>query len=288
MAQQLVHFVRWFNHRCPWNQFKPSLGKRVQQFLDHAPKRRVYENIAGDLRLSLDLSITEERWMYLNMYDIAALQLVRRVLRPGDVAIDAGANIGFFSLIMWRQVGQAGRVHAFEPQPAAVERLRENASLNQADRIIIVPKGVWRESSQATLYHFDDVPMNEASLGNRDDRQVDQTIDVELTRIDDEVTGSPRLVKLDVEGAELAAIEGASRVLFGGPPPHLMIELNPATCRSFDYHPIAIVDSILKRQPGYRLHLIKTRRLVRTRRDELARILDENPQKLLNVWFEPL
>ncbi len=283
----LIHFVRWFNRHCPWNQLKPSLGKRVQGRLPRGPGRQVYDRIAGDLRMALDLSITEEQWMYLNMYDIATVRLLRRILRPGDVAIDAGANIGYFALLMARRVGPTGKVYAFEPHPTAIARQRENIALNDAAQITLIPKGVWHEPGQATMYGFDDVPVNESSLGRRDDRAVVERFDVELAAIDDIVAEPARLVKLDVEGAERHAIKGAARTLFDGPPPHVLVELNPGACRAFAYHAIAIVDDILSRRPAYHLHLVKTRRIVPTTRDELHHLLDDQPGKLLNVWFEP-
>ena len=67
---------------------------------------------------------------YFGDFDPKITWVCRRVLRPGDVAIDCGANIGIVALQMARCVGETGRVHAFEPQPDLAERLVADAATN--------------------------------------------------------------------------------------------------------------------------------------------------------------
>jgi hypothetical protein len=96
-----------------------------------------------------------------------------------------------------------------------------------------------------------------------------------------------RLLKVDVEGAEWAALRGAERLLGAAEPPHLILELNQKTSRAFGYHPLELVDWILERSPRRRLHLVKANRMVAIDRARLARLLEESATKNRNVWFEP-
>jgi len=285
---RLVELVRSFNHRCGWHQLKPSLAKRAAGRLDTAQGAQVYGGVAGAFQMRLDLAYEFERAIYLNATDMALLGLLRKLLRPGDVYVDAGSNLGLMVLVGSRAVGAAGRVYAFEPQPRAVDRLRESLELNGAHNVTLVPKGVWDTPTTATLYQFSEDQINLPSMGKRPDKTVADAIEIETVRIDDVVAEPVRVLKVDVEGAELAALRGGERTIFHRSAPHLIIELNAKTSKAFGYAPIELVDWVFERRNNYRLHLVKRRRHIRVTRDSLARLLQEHPQKPQNVWLEPI
>lgn len=64
---------------------------------------------------------------------------IRQFLRPGDTAIDIGANLGYFTAVMAQSVGAGGRVWSFEPVPPTFDRLRLSASLNRFQQVIPLP-----------------------------------------------------------------------------------------------------------------------------------------------------
>jgi hypothetical protein len=68
--------------------------------------------------------------MALGLFDPPIAAAIARHARPGTVAIDAGAHIGFVSMLLARAVGQSGRVESFECDPRIVGRLREHLELN--------------------------------------------------------------------------------------------------------------------------------------------------------------
>jgi len=283
-----VQFVRWFNRTIPWNQPKHSLFKRVSRFIDTDADLKTYDDILGVLTMDLNLNMLFERWIYMNCYELVTVQLIQRLLKPGDLYVDAGANLGYFVLIASRQVGPQGEVIAFEPQDKAIQRLQANLQHNQVENVQVVTKGCWNEAGVATLHDFTDGHLGEASMAVIGDKIVNGQFEIQTARIDDVVSEPPKLIKMDVEGAELGALKGAERVLFEGERvPHLIIELNPKTSRSFDYEPLQIVDWLLERHPGYRLHWIKSKRTVPISRDELSELFQREPNKHRNVWFEP-
>jgi FkbM family methyltransferase len=238
--------------------------------------------------MRLDLGDAFERSVYLNYENAVMVRLLRRVLRPGDVYVDAGANIGQLALVASRCVGPGGSVYAFEPQPRALERLRENVRLNDAANVTVVPKGCWDAVGTAALYDFEGGAIDLPSMGRRPDRQVVGETAIETVRIDEVVPGPTRLIKVDVEGAEWAALRGAERLLSGPEPPHLLVELNQKTSQAFGFHPMELVDWILGRAPRRRLHLVKANRMLAIDRARLEALLEETATKNRNVWFEAL
>jgi FkbM family methyltransferase len=284
----LIQASQWFNYHCPWHQLKPSLAKRMSRRLDKSRGPMIYDRIQGNLRMRLDLSVDFERDIYLNASNMQTISVFRQLLRPGDTVVDGGANLGFLSLVAWQCVGSHGKVYAFEPQPGALELLTENIRLNHADNIIVVPKALLHEKGTAKLFEFAEADHDLPSLGRRADKQISRELNVETVRMDDVIHQTIRLYKLDIEGAEWPAMRGSKRILFGDPPPHVIIELNPRTCEPFGHEPIDVVDWFLRYAPNRRMHLIRSRKRYRVDRADLARLFERKRNKSHNVWFEPV
>jgi len=130
-------------------------------------------------------------------------------------AIDVGANIGAFTLIMARQVGETGRVLAIEPYPFVAERLVENLSLNRMLNVQVVMCALADRSKTATLYVPDPKWPNQgvASLSPVRGSQLVSQIEVQCFTLDDlleklDWTERLDLMKIDVEGHEMSVLRG--------------------------------------------------------------------------------
>ncbi len=283
---RIVQFVRWFNRVSPFNQFKPSLAKRAGRRLPHTEGLQIYDGIQRSFRMRLDLGVNYERQIYLHARDIVLLDVVRRILQPGDVYVDVGANLGVLVLAATKRVSPGGKVFAFEPSPQVCERLEENLELNGTHNVTLIRKACSHERSTATLYNFEDKSHDTASIGRRYDAAVSGSVTIETIPIDDVVDERPRLVKIDVEGAEWLALRGAERTLFEGEPPHLIVELNPRASESFGYHPTQVLEWIMERNPRYRVHMIHSKRRHRASVDQVEKYLKKY-SKMIDVWFDP-
>lgn len=137
----------------------------------------------------------------------AEQEALARLLRPGAVLYDIGANIGFFAVIGARLVGDAGRVYAFEPFPPAAAQLRRNAALNAQDQVTVVEAAVGAAPSSMHLATGDGWVTNRLT-----DDQATDGIQVDVVAIDGwrAAAGAPApdVVLLDVEGAEIDALRG--------------------------------------------------------------------------------
>jgi FkbM family methyltransferase len=135
------------------------------------------------------------------------------IIRPGGVFLDIGANIGFFTILGARLVGEAGSVVAFEPEPQNVAALRDNIALNGFANVTVVAAAVSSSSGTAPL-HVAHRATARLLSGNRDARTA---LQVATTSVDDYLVQHPGLkpdvLKLDVEGHEIKVIEGMRETL---------------------------------------------------------------------------
>ena len=149
-------------------------------------------------------------------------------LRPGMTFYDLGANIGFFSLMAARIVGPQGRVVSFEADPEIAGRLRENLARNQFAHAHVEPKAVWSESATVSFARVDPNTSPDRGLGHVSaDGSSPGTIMVEAVSLDQyaEAHSPPDFLKCDVEGAEVAVFQGATRLL-SEKRPILLVEMH--------------------------------------------------------------
>jgi FkbM family methyltransferase len=137
---------------------------------------------------------------------------VRRRLLPGHVFIDGGANIGLMTLYAAAAVGPTGRVLAFEPAPGAFQFLSDNVRLNGFDWVEMIQVAL---SDREGVHEFVDLGRASGFSSFAPEEIGGTKISVKTVRLDDAVPNPEAvgMVKLDLEGAELAAIRGASRLL---------------------------------------------------------------------------
>ncbi|MGH9169505.1 MAG: FkbM family methyltransferase [Acidimicrobiales bacterium] len=142
--------------------------------------------------------------------------LVRRLLQPGMVAVDVGANKGDYSLMFARAVGRRGRVVAFEPDPENLLWLRKSLAANACQWVEVLDVALAEHAGRATFYPgaksgWGSLRADHKRSDDRDPFEVavrpldDCLADLEIADID--------LLKVDVEGGDLAVLEGARSLL---------------------------------------------------------------------------
>jgi FkbM family methyltransferase len=136
-------------------------------------------------------------------------------LRPGMNFYDIGANIGFFSLLAARLVGEEGHVTAFEADPEIAARLREHIARNNLPQVAVEEKAVWSEHGTVIFARTDPSVSPDRGLGHVVSAAGSDTIQVAAVTLDDYTSTSPApdFLKCDVEGAELEVFRGARNLL---------------------------------------------------------------------------
>ncbi len=191
--------------------------------------------VASGFKMLVDLGKSHERRIYYSgQNDPRLTRLFRWLLAPGDTVIDGGANIGYHSLLAARCVGEYGVVHAFEPVPQTCEILNQNIRLNGVSNIRVIHEALAESRGELCLA----VPVD-ATTGKTLDRlaalaqlRSGSEVTVPACTLDEyaERAGiaSIKLVKLDIEGSEMAAIAGMRHLLSKHRISYLVCELNLA------------------------------------------------------------
>jgi FkbM family methyltransferase len=142
-------------------------------------------------------------------------RIIRKYVAEGDTVYDIGANIGYVSLSLVKQVGRKGRVIAFEPVPANIERLRQNIALNKIDNIQVLECAASNTNGEAIIRMAENLSM--ASLVWHQENPQATEIRIKTVVIDELVEKGelpyPSFVKIDVEGFEGGVLQGMIRTL---------------------------------------------------------------------------
>ena len=181
----------------------------------------VYQNRVAlhdpDFVMELGLiDVIERELTVKGVWDKPVLDELKSRLQPGDVFIDIGANIGYFSLVASRLVGAGGRVYSFEPSPINVGRLARHLTVNSVENTSILSVGLGHEDEEVRL-HFP----TRNNAGASTIRAIEagasmQSHPIVVRRLDSivpEWQRSPKLIKIDIEGAELNALKGMEKLL---------------------------------------------------------------------------
>lgn len=159
-------------------------------------------------------------------YEQELQESFRSLIRPGQVVYDVGANVGFMTLVAARLVGPAGKVVAFEPGPRTARELRAQVRLNRLTTVTVVECAVSDRAGEAELVTSAYSVTASLASGPPEDAGP-ATRRVRTTTLDEAARefGVPDLIKIDIEGAEILALEGA-RVLLRSRRPALVVELH--------------------------------------------------------------
>jgi FkbM family methyltransferase len=178
-------------------------------------------------RIPVDLKIPYERTVWLQAEEWPDLCFLRGKLRPGDVFVDVGANIGLWSCVAASAVGPTGAVLSFEPNPATFAKLERNLEVSgRGTTVTPVAAAVSDDAGFASLR----CPAQHNVSSIVDDASGDGIARVPTVRLEDEVRRrfrgrAPAGIKMDVEGHELQALAGAAGLLERDPP-WLIVEFN--------------------------------------------------------------
>jgi FkbM family methyltransferase len=222
-------FVRAGRSMARRSRFEGSVYWFTQEALLRRLRRsghRYREVTIRNLAVYVDVTDSSGRFPFFYGYPYrkAVIDAVITALKPGDVFLDVGAHIGYFSTVAGRLVGPSGRVIAFEPHDVSRAELQAMVARNEVDRTVeIVPLAVAEREADVTLY------ATSANAGH-------STLEPELSPVRSLVAFHPatvvratsldawlarrpelasrvRCIRIDVEGAESRVLRGMTRAL---------------------------------------------------------------------------
>lgn len=168
-------------------------------------------------------------------------------LKPGDTFVDVGANVGYYTIVASRIVGETGRVYAFEPDPESFAILEANVRLNGLDNVILEQKAV--SNGPGTLELF-------LAEANRGDHRLYQpkhgpareSVVVEAVSLDDYFANREEkvdFIKIDTQGAEGVIFEGLMGLAATNPDMRMAIEWWPFGVAGLDYDPDKLRENVV-------------------------------------------
>lgn len=260
-----------------WRQFRDRLLASAEFMHAHRgrtlpPKWVATDILQGQRLLWLDLEDAfVSRGCLMDGYEPVESAFVRANLREGDVFLDIGANIGWFTMLASTIVGGSGHIHSFEPRKPTVDYLRRSVQANALSDLISVHdvgladrNGEWHLAwAKGTSNPGSSCLMEDAGGANLN------TIAITLQALDDLAIDKVDFIKIDIEGAEMLAMNGGSQTIARNRPV-VMSELHPKQLHLVSRASSADYIGWFKRQ-GYRVFLLEA-----DRKDEL----DDFPQFL--------
>lgn len=206
--------------------------------------KKLLSSLDSDVRIRFhgEKTWVVSHWRSLDPnYEAGAVKSFLLSLQQGDTFWDVGSHIGLYSLLAARKVGPLGKVVAWEPSPQAFAHLNRHLKLNAVDSFCDTFQEVINDGAQREVEFAIDQG-NEASATNQIFHAgfptPGRTIKLAARSLDEwaESLGyAPHVLKMDIEGGEMAALEGASRIARGqyGRRPRILLSVHPASIHQY-------------------------------------------------------
>jgi FkbM family methyltransferase len=212
--------------------------------------------------------------LVLGVHEMPGIRLFKKLIVPGMVVLDIGANVGYYTLIAARLMRGEGRVYAFEPEPGNYELLVKNIKANRCTNVTAVPKAVAERNGRVELF-LDGINFGGPSLSRQNIPGSSGSVSIETVALDsyleEAASGKVDVIKMDTQGTEGRILEGAVKTLSVSHP-KIIMEFWPFGLRNMGTDPLALLARF--RGMGFAVHRILEGGDV-ARVTEPARILEE-------------
>ncbi len=150
---------------------------------------------------------------YSREFETSTSTILKRELHEGQVVLDIGANVGYYTCVLAQHVGSAGKVFAFEPGRNNLRMLRKTVKANGCTNVMVVDKAVSDTSGSADFFEHG----AQSSIDHKQLSHLQAKDQVETITLDEYFSPDQRIdfIKLDIEGSEGKALRGMKRILSG-------------------------------------------------------------------------
>lgn len=171
-------------------------------------------------------------------YASARISEIRKAVKKGDIVIDIGANIGYFTVLLASLVGPEGKVYAFEPDPRNFSLLQHTIERNGYTNVIAEQKAVSNTAGEFLLYQAQSWAAN--SLTNTGHVS---SVKVNVITLDDFLSDESRInfIKMDIDGSEPLAIQGMAQLIKRSPNLQVLAEYEPGNLKQYISNPLDFI-----------------------------------------------
>ncbi|MCX5907142.1 MAG: FkbM family methyltransferase [Deltaproteobacteria bacterium] len=171
-----------------------------------------YRQLGGQI----EVRITPQSRYFEDNYEMESMRVIGNQLQRGDTAVDVGANIGLYSLLMGKRVGETGKIYAFEPSRESFAQFQINMELNGLGKVVEAYPVLVGCEAKRQLFYEDGFQGTNRVGGSRYDGPQTRVVERDTVLLDDffgHRQRRPKVMKIDVEGYELQVLRGARETL---------------------------------------------------------------------------
>jgi FkbM family methyltransferase len=234
-------------HPGKWRVLNSLTGRALPAWI--APRTALYNGI----RFELDLSDHMQRHIYFRDFDPLETRFLRKTIKRGWVAVDAGANVGYYSVLISQLVGTGGLVYAFEPSEDNWQKLSKTIALNSSTNVHACKLALSDSCGKASIVPGPRGNSGKAHLGDTETKGCDFA---DQTTLDSFAAqnhlGRLDIIKVDIEGCEERFLVGGAKTIDRFKPV-LLMELNPGALEGFG----TTAENLIARLHGFGYQLFR-------------------------------
>lgn len=248
IEEKLLRLVRLYTFNTPVNKGKYRIFQTALRLCSARPDslpvrlrdgRRFFVNLTTGMQESV---------FFVGEFERVLTEIAIKLIGKDDICIDVGANFGWYTSLMALHTGSSGAVHAFEPMPQSFDELKRNHDLMGSPANVVLNNAALGDHAGSVQIHlFEGLATGHASLAAKKDVG-SAAFDCRMITLDSylEENGVEQIdfIKVDVEGAELQLLKGATRIFDQTVPPIILMEMAVAQTGNFGYHPNDLIEFI--------------------------------------------
>ena len=244
------HFLYYFLNELLWLWPRLWPDKKIIEIQGS----KMYVNVHDK---DLSMRRTFRAYALRRVHEESTTKLFKKVVKEGDVIVDLGANLGYFTLLAAKLAGKRGKVYSFEPEPRNYNYLLKNIELNGYDNVFAIPKAVSDRSGKVKLYicPYDSGHHTIHRYGGIkaykpnfiDDKK--DFVEIETVTLDEFFKGTKQpisVIKMDVEGAEMLALSGMDKVVKESENLKMFVEFFPLLIKEMGSSPEEFIRRLLE------------------------------------------
>ncbi len=245
-----LNSIRFYTLNTPFPKGKYRLYQTALNLCRYPPAQ-IETKIRDGRQFRVDL--TEEMHQsvfFLGEYERAVTNIISKVVLKSDVCLDVGANFGWYTTLLCRACSE-GEVHAFEPMPDIFSELKHNCELaGELQNIRLNNLALGDEAKMIDIHRFTDLSSGFSSFSTNGKSNF-TTFNIPMITLNsyllEKKVRDIDFIKIDVEGAELMFLKGATKLFEQKTPPLIMAEMALATTKGFGYLPNDLIEFIRQR-----------------------------------------
>jgi FkbM family methyltransferase len=196
-----------------------------------------HDRIFSTCKINLYPNDRLSEFIFKREFECTEQEFIRKYLGIGDIFVDIGANIGLFTILAANEVGQKGKVIAFEPTLETYNQLLTNIAINYFNNVKCIHMALSNKEGIRTLIKSIDGfgawnSLAKPTAGKKFDIEEVRCTTWDIFSEENDLTGKVNLIKIDIEGWELYALEGAEKTFKRDDAPDLLIEFTEVNARS--------------------------------------------------------